>query len=67
MKKVSFKTEKVQKLMKENGIKPRDLRKKAVISTTYYKEIMQTGVCDIATLGRISNALDTFLSKLTEE
>ena len=65
--KVYFKVEKVQELMKQQAVKPCELRKKAVISVPCYREIMQTGSCDIATLGRIANSLDTFVSRLLDE
>lgn len=65
--KVYFNVEKVRELMKQEAVTPRTLRRKAVISVPCYREIMQTGSCDIATLGRIANALDAFVSELLEE
>ena len=65
--KVHFNTQKVHFLMREQGITPHDLCRKAAISYACYQESMKTGSCKIATLGRIANALDAFVSELLKE
>ena len=65
--KVHFNTQKVRLMMQEQAITAHDLCQRAAISFSCYQESMKTGRCKIATLGRIANVLDAFVSELLEE
>ena len=58
---------KLQLLMAERLMNPYDLCSKAEISYASYQRIVKTGSCKIATLGRMANALDVFVSDLLVE
>lgn len=58
---------KVQLLMAEKCMNPYDLCNAAGISYASYRRIMKQGGCKLATLGKISQALDCKVTEIIED
>ncbi len=59
--------DKVQLEMERKGMNPYDLCSKAGISYASYRRIMKTGMCKIATIGKIAKALGVDVTAILEE
>lgn len=58
---------KVQLLMAKKCMNPYDLCSKAGISYASYRRIMKSGGCKLATLGKISQALECNVTEIIED
>lgn len=58
--------EKVQLIMARECMNPYDVCSKAEISYPSYQRIIKTGICKIATLGKIAKALGVDVTKILE-